>query len=105
MNLTRKRIVTAAGVFAAGALLVFVVIRGAMARAGSDPDDPTALIPEKNLQEKRPAKSSSVPASPEAGLDLLDLIQTPKDAIAGVWGFQDRALITSSVPWGRLQLP
>jgi hypothetical protein len=102
MSVNRKKILTAGGAFVAVGVLVFVIVRGATAR-GSDVD-PTELIPERKLKEIRPGRPASVQASAQ-GTDLLDLIEAPKDAVAGVWGFQDRALITSGVAWGRLQVP
>jgi hypothetical protein len=62
------------------------------------------LVPEESLKATRmplPAGEARAPGE----LDLLDLIDVPKDAVAGAWGFQDRGLITASTQWGRLQVP
>jgi hypothetical protein len=100
----RKKLSTIVGTVLGIGVIAFVVIRGAVARGASQLNDPTALVPEKDLKEVR-APLPQGPTADGTSIDLLDLLQFPKDVIAGVWGFQDRALITSGVQWGRLQVP
>lgn len=70
-----------------------------------DPDDaqdPTRLASPSDYKDQRPAATAAAKSSE---VDLLNRIQVSKDAVAGTWGFQDRVLITSQVPSGRLQVP
>lgn len=53
-------------------------------------------------------RDSSPPAigdDPSKLQDLLGLVDASKDAVRGSWGFDGGALLTSSVQWGRLQIP
>jgi hypothetical protein len=65
---------------------------------------------EKSPQEK-PAppepekKLSPVKAAPSGPIDLIGLIDIQKDAVAGNWTMDGSTLVTSEVPFGRLQLP
>jgi hypothetical protein len=97
----RKRVLVSA--YLAGIVLVsFLVVRGTVARLASSRDEPPELIPESRRSDSRIGSS---PLHGGSSLDLLDRVQTSRDGIAGVWGFQNRALITPAVRRGRLQLP
>ena len=68
---------------------------------------PSAPAPEPPLPPLEPHRSPTplgVPRAPGT-VDLLDLIDCSRDARAGRWGFEGTALHTSSVAWGRLQIP
>jgi len=98
----RKRIIVSGG---AGVviLLIAVVLYGASGR-GNAAADSGDLVPEKELRSVRAA----LPGAPEGGagtIDLLDQVDVPQDALAGIWGFQGRALITPATEYGRLQIP
>jgi hypothetical protein len=92
---------------AAGTLFVVFVAFRIVTNArsfGGDSEDMSALPPPSSLQATRPApRSVVVPESKE--IDLLDLVDTTRDAIAGTWGFQDRSLVTPAIYWGRLEVP
>lgn len=105
MQLSRKH--TLLGMTAAiGMLLVgaglFVWRRGAGPSDGMEAE----IIAFEDLKNERQVTSRSVAqAGQPSTIDLLDLIKVQRDSMAGLWGFQGRSLITSSVPWGRLQVP
>jgi hypothetical protein len=86
-------------------LAVYAIMGTKKAGHGEDPSsDPTALVPTEQLLRTRPGSGPLTVFERAAEIDLLNTIQVAEDAVAGDWGFQNRALITSSVPWGRLQL-
>ena len=89
------------------AALVLVASLG-LAWAFSGPRPPgagaTEPVREDRFRDRRPSTPGKKPSSREA-VDLLDGVVVSSDSVAGTWGFQDRALITPAVPWGRLQLP
>jgi len=101
--LRRKRVITGAAVGSC-AFLALVIAVAAAAR-GASSADPQDLVPEKDLEAARPALPAGVPPPSDAAIDLLDLVEVDKDVLAGVWGFQGRALITGAVEYGRLQIP
>jgi hypothetical protein len=86
-----------------GAPLLFSLLLGRSMGKAAPKDEEKELVAPADLKGRRPSGTRS-PALPAGGIDLLDLVQVAEDAVAGTWGFQDRALITSSTDWGRLQL-
>jgi hypothetical protein len=91
---------------AVGVLIVVVLVATSTAAKNGVVEEGADLLPAKKLLKSRPKKISDTAAPlPPQTLDLLDLIQASQDSIAGDWGFQDRALVTSSIKWGRLQVP
>lgn len=99
-----RRTFAVIAVLGASAVLSFFIARGVHARRTSMPEDSDDLVPESKLKDSRPPGPGPSSASPER-IDLLDRVSVSKDRVEGVWGFQDRALITSSIRKGRLQLP
>lgn len=102
-RIPRKAAIFLAVVLGLGAL-GYLATRSTLGRSTAEGQEPVAAgIPDpSNLRPTRPASPAT--ASPHQ-VDLLDRIQTDKDAVAGEWGFYDHALFTSGVAWGRLQLP
>jgi hypothetical protein len=68
------------------------------------PSAPAPEFPLPSLEPRRSPAPSGPPRAP-GSIDLLDLIDCSRDARAGRWGFDGAALYTSSVAWGRLQVP
>lgn len=103
--MTKQKLYVTFGVGCA-CLVSLVLVVALIVRAKATPtDEETAgLIPPKELKNTRPPALHRSPAAPSS-LDMLELVDASKDAIAGRWGFQERALITSDVQWSRLQLP
>ena len=109
MAFSRNQRIAAMGTVAVGVTLAVLVFaaRAGTAKSGTGREDVDVPSPEK-LSKVRPALASPPPAAgapaPAAALDLLDLLRLPEDAIAGEWGFQDRALITPSDRNARVQI-
>jgi hypothetical protein len=102
--MNRKTFLTLGVALAAGALAaVALYARRAPDEASTDPAArPTLPL----LNKKKPRRGGEPKAQDPAGpLDLLELVDAEKDTVAGAWGFELGFLTTSSVPWGRLQLP
>jgi hypothetical protein len=72
----------------------------------SDPDKSAAPAPEIPLL-KRKSRRGAAPIGFELQkpVQLLDFVDAKLDTVAGSWGFEEQSLLTSGVPWGRLQLP
>lgn len=104
MNVDRRTLMWGLAVAGLLATLTVILVARASRRGTDEEDDETALWPVDQLQDLR-SPSAIPPASAPGTIDLIDLIQISKDAVAGAWGFQERALITSSTGWGRLQIP
>jgi hypothetical protein len=86
-----------------GAPLLFSLLLGRSMGKPTPKEEEVEVVAAADLKGRRPPGTRS-PALPAGGVDLLDLVQVAEDAVAGTWGFQDRALITSSTEWGRLQI-
>jgi hypothetical protein len=67
---------------------------------GTGGDTPPAAALKPSRQSK-----PAWPADPSQPLDLLGVINTENDSVEGVWGFLGQNLVTSAVPYGRLQVP
>jgi hypothetical protein len=109
MKTSRQRWTLGAGIAACAILLVFVIARVSSGgtREASEVSGALDLLPPEKLSDHRPAAAPPAAPAPATSkeIDLLDLIQPGRDGIAGSWGFQERALITPLVKWGRLQIP
>jgi len=101
MGTPSKRLFHVAVMLFGLSLVTIVVIRVAVARAAVKDDD---LLPVDSLQDTRATGSSRKPSDGQR-LDLLDTVKVSQDSVAGIWGFDSGALITSTVQWGRLQIP
>jgi hypothetical protein len=106
MKISKNRVVVVGVAVGVLALASSVALVASSAAGTAKPGDTEDLVPTRSLKESRAKRGDAASVvGKEKEVDLLDLIQVSKDAVAGEWGFQERSLITGNAKWGRLQVP